>query len=205
MQSTYDRMKTSMNPTFYGLTRNGLNGMAQVLFQLSYALSFQDLETLALMQHQLPFVTLLMFVYYGVEHYVLQSPQQIQQLPPLALQLSFSKAFNYLGRHLASTNHYSSTLEKTSFVVPSGSNVLEVVYCYDDDISQHRGMPFDGARSYTMQAKVTVHTYEMLPVVDESCRDTYKCERLQGCEFMECLKYPRSCSGDGDLHAEGIR
>lgn len=164
--------------------------VCQVVYQLSYAIVYNDLALLAVFQHQLPFVFILYCVYYGVEHYMLSTPKDVSEVPARALRLCFTKALNKLGQKLAMDPLNMIPFKQQHFTMPSGGNVLEVKYYSEQEVDKHQGMPYDPKKSYTMNIEVTVHTFEMLPCVKKEQSASYINHRYGKNVYAERLNFP---------------
>lgn len=184
------RNKQSTISSFYDLTHSAFIWVAQIVFQLSYAITHSDLEVLAIFQHQLSFTFLLYCVYYGVEHYILRLPKNACRIPATALSLCFTKGLNKLGAQLALDNNVCEPHRNYTMTVPSGANMITINYSFEDPIHIHKGCPFDRNRSFTMNAEITVHTYEMLPVAKPASRAAYCKERFRGDPYVDLLVLP---------------
>ena len=168
--------------SFYYLTLRAYQLLCQVVYQVSHAIVNDDSVILPVLQHQVGFIYLLYCIYYGVEHYMMVIPKRIEQVPAQAIKLSFTKALNKLGQVLANKQTPIPPCTPNGFTMPSGGNLLEVNYHTEEDLDAHVGVPFDRNRKYTLHVEITVHTFEMYPVVTREGRASYIKNRLPGDE-----------------------
>jgi hypothetical protein len=189
-RQTRDNTRRTPISCFYYLTSSAYLTLCQFVFQTSYAILLADFQLLALLNHQLSFIYLLFCIYYGVEHYMVCLPKTIAQVPRAAMRLSFAKGLTKLGEYLCSDTETIEPMKEYSFNMPSGANVLEVKYYLEDSID-NCGAPLNSqCHTYTMNVKVKVHTYEMLPVVSKENRKEYIQERLKERHLVEKLILP---------------
>ena len=198
-KDTRDHTKESVFSSFYSLSYSAFTLLAQIVYQTSYALISHDLQIIPVLQHQVQFVYLMYCVYYGVEHYMLSLPANVEEVPGRALRLCFTRAMNKLGERIASNVETLTPFQMRNIVIPTGANVIEVKYHAEDNIDEHMGCPFDEKRSYTMSVEVTVHTFEMLPVVSKGFREVYKQERLRGDPLADLLILPERKTTESSL------
>jgi hypothetical protein len=199
MYKTRNHTRSNQISSFYFLTDTAYKLMCQVIFQAFYAIHAVDEPLLAVMSHQFSLVFLLCCIYYGVEHYMTSFPKNVESIPKVALKLSFAKGLHKLA-HILATNTKPLIRDSVhSFTVSSGANLLEVKYRTRDPIEDHRGPIFDDCRKYTLSVEMTVHTFEMLPVVERGGRGAYVNERLKGMEDLASkLTLPGRSDPPGD-------
>lgn len=190
MKETRDHSRKSSISAFYSLSYNAFILLCQVVYQASYALVHNDYQLLAVLDHQCAFVFLLHCIYYGVEHYMLVLPAKVQHIPACALRLCFTRALNKLGEDIAKRTEPIVPYKQHTLNVPCGANMLEIKYYAEGAIDKHRGCPYDTQKSYTLSAEITVHTFEMYPVVRSDSRGSYKNSRLQGNTIVDELVLP---------------
>ena len=190
VRQTRENSRRSRLSIFYSLTVSAFRIIAQLVYQTSYAIFYSDLEILALLQHQLPFIFLVYCIYYGVEHYMAFLPKSVTQIPGTAMKLSFTKALNMLAHKLSMDTNPIIPFKQNSFSVASGANMFEIKYYIKDSVDAHCGPPFDGRNKFTMNAEITIHTFEMLPVVCKEGRAAYIKERLRETDLASKLVFP---------------
>lgn len=118
-------------------------------------------------------------------------PKRVEQVPASALRLGFTKGLNKVGQVLATRKQPLQPFHPETFTMPSGGNLLEIKYYTEDSIDSHMGTPFDKNTKYKLQVEVTVHTFEMLPVVKKEHMASYIHDRLKGNEnVVERLVMP---------------
>jgi hypothetical protein len=197
--ATRNHIRKNAISSFYYLTSKAYQLVCQIVFQVSYAIINDDIALLPVLQHQIAFIYLLYCIYYGVEHYMMTVPKRVEQVPATALRLGFTKGLNKVGQVLATRKQPLQPFHPEIFTMPSGGNLLEIKYYTEDPIDSHMGTPFDKNKKYTLQVEITVHTFEMLPVVKKEHIASYINDRLKGNEnIVERLVIPNRVEDSRD-------
>ena len=130
-------------------------------------------------------------IYYGVEKYILQFPHQARDVPAVAMRLCFARALNKLGQKLASDPMRYRPLEPQRFAVPSGANMIDISFCFKENLHHHIGPPFDRQSKFSLQVEIDVHTTGMLSGVTRESRKEYINRHLFGNrQLVERLQLP---------------
>ena len=180
MQLVRDHRKKSSTPIFYSLTQFAYSLVLFTVYHFSYVLNTFPAVRLGTYDVYAPSIFLMFAIYYGADTYILRVPQKATDVPAVAMRLCFARALNKLGQKLASEPLRYEALEPQRFILPSGANMVDVRFCFQDSLHNHRGPPYDKKTKFSLKVDIDIHTTGMLPAVHKGCRREFINRHLFG-------------------------
>lgn len=181
--------KKSTLSAFYLLTEYGYMLVCQIMLELSFILTHRCAILPLLTSSHLNFIFWLCCIYYGVEHYAIKQPRNLQHIGPLLLRQSLSKALHQLGTRLTLLDEPIVPWKEYVLRVPSGANVLELKYYAEGNIDDHGGTPYD-SKEVLFNVQIRVRTLKMLPVVSPMYRPEYAVQEYLNTDAVNLVELP---------------